>query len=156
MARNTDIRNTDNIIDSGDVIARIEELQSYRESLSTDYDDAFGVYTENGTAENEITMLDARKALEVWDGGDGATELKALEVLQSEAEGCEDWLHGAPLIRDSYFTEYARDLCDDIDSGALKELPDYLKNNIDWDGVATDLQVDYTSVEFDGVTYWVR
>lgn len=27
---------------------------------------------------------------------------------------------------------------------------------IDWDKAAQELQMDYTSVEFDGITYWVR
>jgi hypothetical protein len=27
---------------------------------------------------------------------------------------------------------------------------------IDWNEAASELQMDYTAVEFDGVTYWVR
>lgn len=37
-----------------------------------------------------------------------------------------------------------------------KELPWYIANHIDWDGVADELKADYTSIDYDGVTYWVR
>jgi hypothetical protein len=83
-------------------------------------------------------------------------ELRNLLSLQEEAEGySEDWKYGSTLIRDSYFAEYAEELVRDI--GDLpQDLPSYIENNIDWDGVADDIKVDYTSVDFDGVEYWVR
>ena len=65
-----------------------------------------------------------------------------------------DW-YPLTFIRDSYFEEYAEELVKEI--GDLpKFLPEYIENNIDWEGVADDLKVDYTSGEFDGVTYWAR
>jgi hypothetical protein len=63
-----------------------------------------------------------------------------------------DW-YPATLIRDSYFVAAMRDLLDDI--GDLpRDLPNYIA--IDWAATARNLRVDYTSVEFDGVTYWYR
>jgi hypothetical protein len=35
-----------------------------------------------------------------------------------------------------------------------KEIPSYIV--IDWDATAENIQADYTSVDFDGVTYWIR
>lgn len=82
-------------------------------------------------------------------------EYKALVALQDEAEGySEDWRHGAALIRDSYFTEYAQDLAEDI--GAIGKDLAWPACHIDWDAAADALKQDYTSVDFDGVTYWVR
>ena len=75
--------------------------------------------------------------------------------MSDEASGSGDWAYGATLIRDSYFTEYAEELCKDI--GAIpNELPWYIENHIDWAGVAREIQQDYMSVDFDGVEYWVR
>lgn len=116
----TEITNSQDVIDSRDVIARIDDLQD----------------------------------LEVPDE-DEQTELAALLALQEEAEGYSpDWKYGAVLIRDSYFKEYAQELADDI--GAVDRNATWPANCIDWDEAARQLQQDYTSVEFDSVTYWVR
>jgi hypothetical protein len=81
----TEINNCEDIIDSRDVIKRIDELQNMRDDEDEDYDD------------------DARE------------ELEALEALAEEASGyAADWQHGETLIRDSYFAEYAEQLADDI------------------------------------------
>ena len=59
------------------------------------------------------------------------------------------------FIADSYFTEYAEDLCTDL--GYLPDnLPDFVASNINWAGVADDLLVDYTEYELDGNTYYAR
>ena len=123
------ITNYDDVVDSRDVIARIEELESEMEDLEG-------------------------QELENWKE-DYQDELDSLKALAEEAEGSPDWEYGETLIRDSYFTEYAEELCKDI--GEIpKELPWYIANHIDWDGVASELKQDYMSVDFDGVEYWIR
>ena len=112
------ISNSDDLIDSRDVIARIDELEG---------------------AEDE----------------DEQAELTALEALRDEAEGyAADWRYGETLIRDSYFEDYARQLAEDI--GALDKCDTWPATCIDWKQAANELKQDYTSVEFDGVTYWAR
>ena len=82
-------------------------------------------------------------------------ELDALRALADQGEDCEDWQYGATLIRDSYFKDYAIELAEDI--GAIgTETERWPFTCIDWDQAARELRMDYTSVEFDGVTYWVR
>lgn len=86
---------------------------------------------------------------------DDHAELVALRALRDEAAPyCPDWQHGATLVRDSYFKEHAQQLADDI--GAIDSDAKWPINCIDWDEAARELQQDYTSVEFDGVTYWIR
>lgn len=114
------ITNTEDIIDSRDVIARIEYLSD------EDY---------------------TRSAME-------ETELATLRALASEGEGCADWEYGEALIRDSYFEDYARELAEDI--GAIDRKATWPNQYIDWEAAAEALQQDYTSIDFDGVTYWVR
>lgn len=116
----SEISNTDDIIDSRDVIARIGELEA----------------------------LAARDE-------DEEAELTALLALQEEAEPyAADWRHGETLIRDSYFRTYAEELANDI--GAINSDQSWPNNCIDWERAARELQVDYTAVDFNGVTYWVR
>jgi hypothetical protein len=122
-----DVDNTQDVLDSRDVIARIEELHDIATDETADSDD-------RTHANNELAVLQA---------------------LQDEAEGyCSDWKHGATLIRDSYFQEYAEQFADDI--GAIDRNASWPICHIDWKAAAESLQMDYTSVDFDGVTYWVR
>lgn len=82
-------------------------------------------------------------------------ELTALQSLQAEvSDYAADWQYGETLIRDSYFEDYARELAEDI--GAIDPDAGWPNSYIDWERAAEALQMDYTSVEFDGVTYWIR
>ena len=38
----------------------------------------------------------------------------------------------------------------------LKDVPDFIKYNINWRGVASDLEVDYTNVTYQGESYLVK
>lgn len=89
-----------------------------------------------------------------FDASDEGAELAILKALATEGEGCADWEHGETLIRDSYFEDYAQELAEDI--GAIKDNASWPYTCIDWKRAARELQQDYTSIEFDGVTYWVR
>ena len=138
-----EISNSDDILDSRDIIARIEELESIREDLKSEIDDT------------NAEIVEARKALKEFDESDDGEELTILKKLEEEASGSPDWIYGETLIRDSYFSEYAEELCKDI-GDIPKELPWYIANHIDWDGVAREIKADYMSVDFDGIEYWIR
>jgi antirestriction protein len=115
------ISNHDDIIDSRDVIARIE----YLTDLGSDADD------------------------------DEKAELVALVSFAKEgADYSPDWADGETLIRDSYFVEYAQELAEDI--GAVDSGASWPNTCIDWEQAARELKMDYSAIEFDGVTYWVR
>lgn len=131
------ISNSDDVIDSRDVIARIEELREEREDYTHDDD-------------GNLTNAD-------WEADfpDDAAELAALEALAEEAAGyAPDWTYGETLIRDSYFEEYARELAEDL--GMLDKGDRWPHTCIDWERAADELKQDYTAVDFDEVTYWVR
>jgi hypothetical protein len=122
----TDISNTADIIDSRDIIARIEELEA-------EYDaEAF----EDNLDEDE------------------RYDLLALKSLAEEAENCCDWEDGVALINDNYFEQYAEEFASDI--GAISSEHQWPLCCIDWKKAASDLQTDFSSVDFDGVTFWVR
>lgn len=159
MAR--EISNAEDVIDSRDVIARIEELEETRDDLQTSADDAASDREDLADDADDSARQDADKAfaaandsLAEWRESEDAAELKALTEFAAEAaDYADDWRYGATLIRDSYWTEYVEELLRDI--GDLPQnIPSYIV--IDWEATGENIKVDYTSVEFGGVTYWVR
>lgn len=155
MARSID--NSEDIIDSRDVIERIEELEGERESLQQDIEDAEAAVIEADGIDSEdaeAAEATAREALDAWDNSEEAGELAALKALAEEGEGYSDWEHGAQLIRDSYFETYAQELAEEI--GAISGSEGWPLNCIDWEKAARELRMDYSGIDFDGETYWVR
>ncbi len=181
-----EISNSEDVIDSRDVIARIEELESdisgWEDDIESYQDEIIQFESDIFDKENESSELDDDKEADEIaeiennieslqsdigyledtintirnDIEEAQEELTPLKELASDAEDYAlDWTYGATLIRDTYFTEYAKELVQDI--GDLpQDIPCYIENNIDWDGVASDIQMDYTSVDFAGVEYWIR
>lgn len=143
------IDNSADILDSRDVIARIDYLESERETIAEALDDVPPL----GDDEHATALAAAQEALADWEEEEGA-ELRALKALADEASGSADWPHGEALIRDSYFEDYARELAEDI--GAMRDSDSWPYTCIDWEKAARELQYDYTSVDFAGVTYWIR
>lgn len=85
---------------------------------------------------------------------DDREELAALRAFAEEGESLSDWQYGETLIRDSYFEDYARELAEDI--GAVNPNASWPLTYIDWEAASDALKMDYTSLDFDGVTYWGR
>lgn len=135
----TDVSNTDDTIDSRDVIARIEEL---------------GVLLDGGTFDEEdVYVVDIGDDLIDMDDEHG--ELEHLKAFAEEAEGYSpDWAHGVTLVSDDYFERYAEELAQDI--GAISSQDRWPLDCIDWEKAASELKVDYTAIDFDGIDFWVR
>lgn len=128
---------TTDIIDVRDVIARVEHLEQLRQAGPVDLGD------DNDTDQDALFA-----------------ELAQLEELLSDLasnSGDEQW-RGAwcpvTLIRDSHFEDYAKELAEDI--GAIPRGASWPAYCIDWEWAARELRMDYSSVEFDGETYWYR
>lgn len=132
------IDNYQDIIDVRDIIERVEDLEE----------------TSNGS------VVDGSAGAEYEGHEDDHEEYATLVALLDELKGYggdhqwrDDW-YPVTLIRDSYFTTYAQELAEDIDSfGSTVAWP---YTCIDWERASRDLQIDYTTVEYDGVTYWYR
>jgi hypothetical protein len=86
---------------------------------------------------------------------DEQEELDKLYAFKEEVADDLEFDSGITFISEDYFEDYAEEMLKDI--GALPaELPGYISNNIDWEGVADELKVDYTTIELGGVTYYYR
>lgn len=145
MAR--EISNSDSVIDSRDVIARIEELEAERERIGEEAEEAAG---------EDADGTERAEAETAWDATEEGEELTTLKALAEEGESSPDWPHGETLIRDSYFRDYAEQLADDIGAIDTRKSRGWPLDYIDWDAAAEALQQDYMSVDFGGVTYWIR
>lgn len=125
---NTEIDLSADVIDVRDIIERVEKLDAELQ-------------------QNYTLPADERKEF--------ATLTAILEELQGNG-GDEQWRgdwYPVTLIRESYFTDYCQELCEDI--GDLpRDLPSYIE--IDWEATARNLAVDYSEVDVDGVTYFYR
>jgi hypothetical protein len=153
----TSISNSDDVIDSRDIIARIEELQNMQTEwecpgCAATIQPAPEYYTKwEGHADTCEYEGEIPDGLEDYE----REELVALLALQDEAQGySEDWRYGSQLIRDTYFTDYAKELAEDL--GYTNREQSWPFNHIDWDAAAEELKQDYTEVDYDGVSYWVR
>lgn len=161
----SDISNRDDIINLEDVDERIAELESERDACREAIDEALTAFADahgkgyadmlpdelmekDGQDDFETPILDAQAALTVWED-DNAAELKALTEFRDEASGLD-----GPMIRESYFKEYAMELAEDI--GAIPRDAAWPATCIDWEQAASELQMDYTGADFDGVTYYGR
>lgn len=141
MSTMTSISNSDDLIDVRDVIERVEQLQAIREPgpvpegilEDEDYEtDQDSLFAELSTLEGLLDDLKGNGGDHQWNG---------------------DW-YPVTLIRDTYFEDYAQQLAEDI--GAVPSDYSWPASHIDWEAAADALQMDYTSVEFDGITYWTR
>lgn len=164
------ITNGADIIDSRDVIARIE----YLESLMPRCDDCgfqaprnrltpvqdIGERVDKGFDLDKIAgQCPECGALCYFTSGDYGDEdeeqeYDALKALAEEGESLSDWTYGEALIRESYFETYAQELAEDI--GAIDKNATWPNNYIDWEKATEALLQDYTAIEFDGVTYYAR
>ena len=128
----------DKVIDSRDIIARLEALRDELEAIEQDED---------------LSDEDRKEAVAEWHD-DNDDEYLPLVALNDECEGYGDWQYGETLIRREYWVEYCQQMLEDI--GVLpKDLPTYIE--IDWSKTADNLEADYASVNFgDDEEYLIR
>ena len=120
------------VIDSRDIIDRIEEL---RDLLP---DNASEVMPGTSAQLEELR-----------------TELRTLEAVAYAGESSPDWQYGTSLIRDSYFTEYIRELIHDCYEMPKDDSWPFRHMKIDYQAAADEARADYFELDFNGVTYLV-
>ena len=131
---------TDDILDSRDIIDRLDELQDEIEALEENIEEGDYQYESDEIEDQEelADLEDERKILQ-----DFADECK---------DYCPDWDYGASLINENYFEDYARDFVEDC--YGLGDMPDFVE--IDWSQTADNIRIDYTEIQFEDETYLIR
>jgi len=126
-------------LDTRDLQARLEELESEREDFQN---------TVNDAEEGEEKQT-AQEELDSWEG-DNLEELEALRELKDEVS---EWDDGNTLIPEEDWIDYVQELL--IDTGDLpRNIPWYIE--IDWDRTAENIAQDYGTVDYLGTTYYYR
>jgi hypothetical protein len=116
------------------------------------------IYTAQAQARIDY-LWTALTELERANEAEGVTEDDMLDELRDEYDrllAFRDafdaqwgaWDKGASLVRDSYWDTYAQYMAEDIYGDAART---EFWNARKW---ASELTMDYTSVSYDGVTYW--
>lgn len=137
-------------IDIRDVIARFEELEpelTDAHSATAAADMSFPEWLDETAVNYEAILQDA------------AIEYSALNILLGDLKGYggdEQWRgdwYPVTLIARSHFVDYCEELLQDI--GALpRDMPGYLV--IDMQATADNLEVDYSTVNFEGNEFLYR
>lgn len=139
MSNQDPITNDQDYIDSRDIINREEYLRHWAEEYSEEVDPVTAEFSYEDFADEHPEAFE---------------EMRALQDLMDLIAMAPDYEYGITMIRDSYFETYARELAEDI--GAVENENVWPTMFIDWEAAADALRMDYFSVDFDGVTYWVR
>lgn len=138
----------DDVIDSRDIIERIEELG---EELADKLNNV--TKTENWNSENlsEGNYQFMVNSLPESDKDD----IEEYWMLVALAEECEqyssDWEYSESLIRYSYFEEYMDEMIENCYE-LPKDMPYWMSIKLDYEA----LKQDYTEVEFDDIIYYIR
>lgn len=140
------------ILDTRNLNETLEELetqfQEWKNSLTAEriaqLKDLYG--TEELSEEEFLWTWEDEEA------GSDAEELKNLLDLREQFG--REWKDGVELILERDFEEYARQLAEDI--GAIDRNTSWPLNCIDWSRAADQLMEDYSSVDYNGETYYYR
>lgn len=128
------ISNTADIIDTRDIVERVEELKS---NLHNFYVDGEASWDAEDPDVIEYNLLSG-----------------VLNVVRDYSEDTPE--DGVALIRESHFRNYAEQYWEDIRDTGNRTGNQWPYTHIDWDAAADDLRMDYTELEYDGVTYFFR
>lgn len=103
--------------------------------------------------QDEIDELESELEDQPADEKDEVAVERLAALLALKDEIGSEWEDGVALVADGYFEDYAREMAEDCGMvGDGNKMSDY----VDWERWASDVQTDYSSVEFDDETYWYR
>lgn len=131
-----------------------EKREELKQDILDSFLEEFEHYAEQ-TEEFKDILFDEEELenwKELWQGE--LDEIAEIDQVENEVEGYsgDNFEFGVTLISEHNFQEYCEYLtrdCGDISD----DLPALIENNIDWSGIADDMRVNYTEVEYQGRTY---
>jgi predicted nuclease with TOPRIM domain len=137
------------IMDTRDLEERLIELSETREMLVAEISEAM---EEIHAASTKLEA--ANEALYAFDDSEEYAEYQMLLELKGEiSDYSSEWEDGITLIRDTYFVDYCKELCEDI-GDIPRNIPSYIV--IDWKATAENLKADYTYATLCGCKYYFR
>ena len=135
-------------LDTRDLQEQIDNLELEIEELNEDLED---LDKDLGMCGSEIEILSTKHEIEK-----GKEQLQDLRdelqpLLDLKAEGIPEWDDGATLIPESDWEEYVEDLLKDC-GYISNDVPWWIV--IDWAATADIVADDYSTVDYDGDTYY--
>ncbi|MCR4331055.1 MAG: hypothetical protein NUV49_04230 [Patescibacteria group bacterium] len=142
---------SEDVFDSRDVDARIEELEAEEERINDENEEKKQEIEEHNAELEEGEEPEEFEAEEMDEG-----EKEELRILREFKDDCgsREWKYGLAFINDDYFTEYAEETAYDI--GAVDRNANWPVMFIDWDAAAEALKQDYLTIELEGNTFYYR
>lgn len=144
-----------NILDSRDLNDRLEELQTefstWKDSLT--HDQISSIKKEFEVPENE--KISDEEFNWAWQDEVGSDAIELKDLIELREQFGREWNDGVTLVEDSYFETFAGEEAESIGAFIARSSA-WPYCCIDWQKAAEQLQMDYSSVEFDGKTYWYR
>lgn len=143
------------------------DLINYKEQLENDILGEYQEWVENNNKYcdegQELEMPDCYEEIEYVDE-ESFTETCA-ELIQeyeqikdfcNELEYCtSEFKHGETIIHENYFQEYCEEFVKEC--GYISDnIPSIIENNIDWSGIADDMEQDYSRVTYQSEDYLIR
>lgn len=150
--------NQSDVIDSMDIIKRIEELQAEFEEI---HDKLYGDNVNDQKDDFDAWISGYIKS-EISNGNEEAEEYQALKNLASQCENYGDWQDGETLVNRSYWVEYVTELIQDCYSEVIGTIEQnngawpYSCIKLDYEQASEELEADYMAVDFDGVEFLIR
>jgi regulator of replication initiation timing len=150
----------DRIIDSREIISKLEELSGEYEALCdaveaarTEYQDAVSDnddLSDEASEDLQSKLDDAKRDLNEWEN-DNLDEMNTLKEVNEQGKQCtSDWSHGETLINQDYWEDYTREFA----SGAIGNNSDWIV--IDWEATAENLRADYNEIDYNGSVFYIR
>ena len=138
------------MIDTIDLVEKREELQT---NLVDSFNNYFDTEIEDFDELTKHISNSDNEDVEEWRD-DKVYDFEHIDEINELEDEITEFPFGETLIPNDDFTEYCKDMVEDCYN--LKDVPDFIKDNINWEGVASDLGVDYSNVTYQGVSYLVR
>jgi len=126
-----------------------DDLEEEIEYLTSEYEELCDelVDLEEDTEEYDIKEAELRakeKEIEFWK----EENQERLDDLTQCLKAMDDYCGGDTLINEDSFTDYVIELADSVD------IPNWIV--VDWEATAENVAMDYTVVEFEGETWYMR
>ncbi len=146
---------SNNILDSRDLEKRFDELLEEFEDWRSNLTDEEIHEIAESHWDCEVSEMTDENFLEEWQTSTSEGE-EHKQIGELKDQNIYGWNDGVTFVKDSYFEEFAEDEADQLGYFQNYDKNAWPYNCIDWSEAASQLQNDYSSVEFDGETYWYR
>lgn len=148
----------DNFLYSDDLEKRREELQGERDAIVDKMEDFnfLVINSEDTDGKAAEGLRETEAELEDWDSDNGEELRMLTDICSQGRDFVDDWTYGVALYHEDIFDDHAEEVAKDCSDVPRNQWDQWPFNCIDWSEAAELLKQDYTTIEIEGHTYYVR